>query len=117
MPRLSMNSDRRPGSTVAMLCVLAAFASSGCGKPSTDAAAATPRREDPELRRVHIVTARRTAWPVTVRVQGSLLADEQAVIGSKLAGRVETVNVDLGSVVTRGEVLMCLDCRELQLRV
>lgn len=63
------------------------------------------------------MTARREGWPATVRVQGSLLADEQAVIGSKLAGRVETVSVDLGSVVTRGEVLMKLDCRELQLRV
>jgi RND family efflux transporter MFP subunit len=66
---------------------------------------------------VRVVTAHREPWPVTVRVQGSLLADEQAVIGSKLAGRVETVNVDLGSVVKRGEVLMCLDRRELKLRV
>jgi RND family efflux transporter MFP subunit len=46
-----------------------------------------------------------------------LLADEQAVIGTRLAGRVEEVFVDLGSVVKRGEVLMRLDRRELQLRV
>jgi RND family efflux transporter MFP subunit len=50
-------------------------------------------------------------------VQGSLLADEDAVIGSKLAGRVEKVNIDLGSVVKRGASLVELDCDELKLRV
>jgi RND family efflux transporter MFP subunit len=117
MPRLSPNSARRLGPVVGTLCVIAALASPGCGKPSAGAPATASHRAEPELRRVRIVAAHRDAWPVTVRVQGSLLADEQAVIGSKLAGRVETVNVDLGSVVQRGEVLMRLDCRELELRV
>jgi RND family efflux transporter MFP subunit len=100
-----------------MLCVATLMGSLGCSEPSAVTAAAASRHETAEVRRVRIVTANRDAWPVTVRVQGSLLADEQAVIGSKLAGRVETVNVDLGSVVKRGDVLMKLDCRELELRV
>jgi RND family efflux transporter MFP subunit len=45
------------------------------------------------------------------------LAYEDAVIGSKLAGRVAEVNVDLGSVVKKGEVLVKLVRSELDLRV
>ncbi len=86
----------------------------GCGHgdaaPGKSAAAAPPKE-------VHVVTVRHESWPLTVRVQGSLLADEAAVIGSKLAGRVESVHVDLGSVVKRGELMVELDQRELTLLV
>jgi RND family efflux transporter MFP subunit len=64
-----------------------------------------------------VTTAAVQPWPRTVRVQGSLLAYENAVIGSKLAGRVESVKVDLGSVVKRGQALVLLDASELALRV
>jgi RND family efflux transporter MFP subunit len=56
-------------------------------------------------------------WPETIRIQGSLLAFEDATIGSKLAGRVEAVAVDVGSIVKRGEVLVTLVRSELDLRV
>ena len=64
-----------------------------------------------------VVEARFEPWPETIRVQGSLLAYEDAVIGSKLAGRVATVAVDLGSIVSRGEPLVTLVRNELDLRV
>lgn len=68
-------------------------------------------------RPVQVVQVRRLPWPRTVRVQGSLLSDEHAVIGSKLSGRVDKVLVDLGSIVQEGQPLVVLDQRELQLRV
>lgn len=88
----------------------------GCGSHEAPASAATPRDASPP-KEVHIVAASIQPWPVTVRVQGSLLADEDAIIGSKLAGRVEKVNVDLGSVVKHGEVMVELDQQELKLLV
>jgi RND family efflux transporter MFP subunit len=88
----------------------------GCGHHEIPASMATPRDEGPS-KEVHVVVASVQSWPFTVRVQGSLLADEDAVIGSKLAGRVEKVNVDLGSVVKRGEVMVELDQQELKLLV
>ncbi|QDT01479.1 Toluene efflux pump periplasmic linker protein TtgG precursor [Adhaeretor mobilis] len=57
------------------------------------------------------------SWPRTVRVQGSMLAYEDAVIGSKLPGRVAAVNVDLGSIVRQGDVMVELVRHELELRV
>lgn len=90
----------------------------GCGPHSSTPANATAATEtSAPAKQVHVAAARLEPWPVTVRVQGSLLADEDAVIGSKLAGRVETVHVDLGSVVKRGEVMVELDQVELKLRV
>jgi RND family efflux transporter MFP subunit len=55
-------------------------------------------------------------WPQTIRVQGSLLAFEEATIGSKLSGRVDKVEVDLGSVVRPGDRLVTLVRVELDLR-
>lgn len=98
----------------ACLCPAAVLAP-GCAKhPAADAAAPV---EKVAAKRVQVVTAALEPWPTTVRVQGSLLADEDAVIGSKLAGRVEKVNIDLGAVVKRGTALVELDQDELKLRV
>ncbi|MEX0614037.1 MAG: efflux RND transporter periplasmic adaptor subunit [Pirellulales bacterium] len=66
---------------------------------------------------VAVVKARLEPWPETIRVQGSLLAYEDAIVGSKLAGRVAAVAVDLGSIVKAGAPLVTLERRELDLRV
>jgi RND family efflux transporter MFP subunit len=56
-------------------------------------------------------------WPRTVRVQGSLFGDEQAVVGVKVAGRIKEVLVDLGSVVRQGDILSRLEDEDFRLRV
>jgi RND family efflux transporter MFP subunit len=66
---------------------------------------------------VDVVQARLEPWPETIRIQGSLLAYEDAVVGSKLPGRVDTVHVDVGTVVKAGEPLVTLVRSELDLRV
>jgi RND family efflux transporter MFP subunit len=100
---------------VALTAVAAAI---GCGHGGAAAPAkATAPAEKAAPRTVAVTTADVQPWPRTVRVQGSLLAYENAIIGSKLAGRVESVEVDLGSVVKRGEPLVLLDASELELRV
>jgi RND family efflux transporter MFP subunit len=66
---------------------------------------------------VAVVEVNLAPWPETIRVQGSLLAFEDAVIGSKLAGRVDEVAVDRGSIVKRADPLVKLVRSELDLRV
>jgi RND family efflux transporter MFP subunit len=56
-------------------------------------------------------------WPRTVRVQGSLLGRERAIVGAKVAGRVKEIPVDLGSVVRAGEVMARLEPEEFDLKV
>lgn len=94
---------------------LAAIWFAGCAPSNspeeTSTAAPSAARE------VAVVEARREVWPDVVRVQGSLMGHERAVIGAKIAGRVENVPIDLGSVVQRGDPLLALDRRELELEV
>jgi RND family efflux transporter MFP subunit len=95
---------------VSLLCLCQA----GCNKSAPAKVAAT---EPAPAKEVAVVRAQLQSWPRTIRVQGSLLAYEDAVIGSKLAGRVAEIAVDLGSVVRKGEVLVRLVRAELDLRV
>lgn len=56
-------------------------------------------------------------WPKMIRSQGSLTADEVAVLGARVDGRVETVHVDLGDSVKAKQPLVSLRKREFQYRV
>ena len=64
-----------------------------------------------------MVEVQSRVWPVVVRSQGSLVADEVAVVGTKVAGRVGEVFVDLGDFVRTGQPLVTLDQEEFRLEV
>lgn len=91
----------------------------GCSSSHDEATAekkpATPA-ELPVLA-AEVIEIQPVVWPQTVRSQGTLVADEVVVVGSKIAGRVEQVSVDLGDRVSAGEVLAALDQEELKLQV
>ena len=96
-------------------CLLAAL---GCSQNAAGPAnASSVAKKSVPPKEVAVVEASQQPWPRTVAIQGSLLADEDSVIGSKLAGRVATVSVDLGSIVKKGDPLVMLDRSELDLRV
>ena len=50
-------------------------------------------------------------------VTGTLAAEEQVVLGLKVAGRLSEIPVDLGSRVVKGQVLARLDPTDFELRV
>lgn len=112
--RTVLRFRRRPFRTCIASCALIFAAGCQGSAPTSDAAAEADAAPPPQ---VAVVEAQRVVWPQTIRVQGSLLGDETAVIGAKIAGRVEHVPVDLGSIVRRGQTLVVLDLSELQLRV
>jgi RND family efflux transporter MFP subunit len=64
-----------------------------------------------------VFTVETAAWPIIVRVQGSLAADEHATLSSRVAGLVETVKVERGQVVKKGDVLVELRRRDFELKV
>jgi RND family efflux transporter MFP subunit len=86
----------------------------GCGK---QAPTNQVSQESTPAKEVTVVRARVESWPLTIPIQGSMLAFEDSVVGSKLAGRVNEIPVDLGSIVSKGDVLMKLVRSELDLRV
>ncbi len=104
------------GIAVCALTSLAATSLVGCGRPRAEpgnvavaAAAAAPK--------VEVVQVAPRAWPLAVRVQGTLVEDESALLGAKVAGRVQLVAVDVGSRVERGQTVAVLDPDEFDLKV
>ncbi|MBL8842808.1 MAG: efflux RND transporter periplasmic adaptor subunit [Planctomycetes bacterium] len=82
--------------------------------PSGGAPAAAPARP---AREVRVATVAAANWPRTLRVSGELLADEESLLASKLAGRIATVAVELGARVAAGDPIVVLETRDFELRV
>jgi RND family efflux transporter MFP subunit len=68
-------------------------------------------------REVRLTRAEEGRLPRTIEVSGTLAADEQAELGFKVAGRIASINVDLGNPVGRGQVVARLVPTDFQLRV
>lgn len=90
-----------------MGCQGSAFSEGGSNSPVA--------RSDPSP--VAVAVAKQEVWPRVVRVQGSLVADERAVVGAKVAGRIKKVPVDMGSTVSQGGLLAELETDEFRLKV
>jgi len=98
------------------LCVTASLLLSGCGgggQPSTDQ---KPAAELPVVQ-ADVLTVQDRPWPLILRTQGSLLADEVSVVGARGAGRVDETPVDLGDHVPEGAILARLDDAQFELDV
>ena len=109
-----------PNGTTAV-CVLAVFVLSaliGCDASHSPSADEKPV-DEPELDSfaAETFTLAPKTWPTVVRSQGSLYADEETVVGTKVAGRVASVHVDLGDFVEAGTPLITLDLQEFQVQL
>jgi RND family efflux transporter MFP subunit len=58
-----------------------------------------------------------TPFGETVTANGTLAAYDQTTVSVKVPGRVRIINVDLGSVVSRGQVIALVDSEDYRLRV
>ena len=52
-----------------------------------------------------------------LEVVGSMMADEEVLIGAQAAGELAQLNVDFGSFVTAGQVIAQIDQRDAKLRI
>lgn len=101
---------------VRAVAAFAVAAALGCGHDSPGRsvakeaapAAPTPVALSPVIQKV---------WPKTVRVQGSLYADQETVVAAKVAGRIVRVLVDIGTEVRQGQLVAELETQEFELRV
>ena len=53
----------------------------------------------------------------TVVAPGSLAADQQATVSFKVAGRLERIDIDLGSIVRKGQAVAFLETTEFRVRL
>jgi RND family efflux transporter MFP subunit len=88
--------------------------SAGC-RGSSPSASAAGAGEEP--RAVTLETIRTGTLNRTITLSGALAAEEQAVLSTKVAGRIQTITVDLGSAVREGQEIARLDPTDFELRV
>ncbi len=102
------------------LLVAAGMVSAGCQQetPATAAsqkpAAAAPAGGPSAVR---VVPATESAVARTVTATGTLAADEQIVLGTKVVGRLAEITVDLGSLVKQGQPIARIDTKDDQYRL
>ena len=68
-------------------------------------------------RPVQVAVAQTRAMERVLPVAGTLVAHEQAVLSAKVPGRIESVAVDLGSVVRKGDRIARIEPRDYELKV
>ncbi|MEO6709126.1 MAG: efflux RND transporter periplasmic adaptor subunit [Planctomycetota bacterium] len=55
-------------------------------------------------------------WEKVLHLTGELVASEESVLSTKVAGRLESLAVDVGSIVHRGEPIARVEARDFELR-
>ena len=68
-------------------------------------------------RQVRTARVEQTPFGETVTANGTLAAFDQSTAGVKVAGRLSSISVDLGSVVRRGQMIAQIEPNDYKLRV
>jgi HlyD family secretion protein len=110
---LSRSSRGRLARVSAIVCI-AAF---GCAKESAPRAGAPAASDAAAPRRVEIARAVSVTMGQEVLIAGTLAAQDDVVVKSKVAGRLQSIDVDLGSVVANAQPIARIEPVDYQLRV
>src|SRR5256714_3451767 len=83
--------------------------------PSSGKAASPDSKSAPR----QVKTAKVAEMPIgeTVTVNGSLAAYDRVTVGTKVPGRLQTISIDLGSTVRKGQIIAQLEQQDYKLRV
>jgi len=101
---------------LALLVAIALFSASCKSDYPASGKAASP---DSKTQPREVKTAKVIEMPVgeTVTVNGTLAAYDHVTVGMKVPGRLQTITVDLGSVVHKGQSVAQLEQQDYKLRV
>src|SRR5262245_24482759 len=105
---------------ILFLVSLAGPVLTGCGPSPGTAAGFDPSKGTSDAatqRRVNTVVATEKPIEQLVVVTGTLAAEQDIVLGLKVAGRISELPVDLGSIVQKGDLIARLDMTDFTLRV
>jgi RND family efflux transporter MFP subunit len=88
----------------------------GC-KSDYPASGRAANAERNQARQVKTVQVAETPIGESVTVNGTLAVYDQATVGTKVAGRLQSISVDFGTVVRKGQAIAKLEPQDYQLRV
>ena len=91
--------------------------SGACKSDYQGSARQTRPGETQAPRQVKTARVEETPFGETVTANGTLAAFDQTTAGVKVAGRLSSISVDLGSVVRRGQMIAQIEANDYKLRV
>ena len=97
----------------ALFLACAAAGCTGETKASQDKQVAA----SPAPRQVKVLHATEQRVARTVVATGTLAAEDQVVVGTKVSGRLTEISVDMGTPVRRGQLIARLDASDYRMRV
>lgn len=100
-----------------VLCILTALFSTACKSDYPAAARQSADGGKREARQVRLSRVVEMPMGQAVVANGTLAAYDQATVGTKVAGRLQSITVDLGSQVRRGQLIARVEPTDYQLRV
>ena len=103
-------------SLIFLVFVITAFFSA-CKSDYPASARQGRQGEAKEARQVKTVAVVETPFGETVTANGTLAAFEQTTVSVKVPGRLRAISVDLGTVVSKGQVIAQLEPEDYKLRV
>lgn len=102
----------------ALACLVVPLALGACKRPAgADKTEATAAVEAPTVPTVRFTKVLEASLPPTLEASGTLAADESSEVAAPGPGIVLAVEVDVGSKVKKGDVLVRLDGRDASLRL
>ena len=100
-----------------VLCCVVALVCGACKSEYQGAVRQSQPGAPNAVRQVKTASVEETPFGETVTANGTLAAFDQSTAGAKVAGRLGSISVDLGSVVRRGQQVAQLEPNEYKLRV
>jgi multidrug resistance efflux pump len=102
---------------LAVLLIALAFALTGCGRSKAQSSKTQAPTAQSVAIDVSVAPAVLRQLPRYFEASGSFAGDEQTDVAPAVGGKVVSVNVDLGSYVQRGQLLVLLDDRDARIRL
>lgn len=99
-----------------LLCAVVGILA-GCKSGYQGSAQQVKPGDNKTARQVKTARVEQTPFGETVTANGTLAAFDQSTAGVKVAGRLSTISVDLGSVVRRGQMIAQIEANDYKLRV
>jgi len=100
-----------------LLVVGATLFLTACGPGGSDKKGKTEAKRPLESRTVNVTVLGTHPMERAIAVVGTLLAQDATTLSTKVPGRLETITVDLGSVVKQGQLLAQIERRDYELRL